>query len=108
LGDYHGISTTLSTGSSSSGGSTGGAGAGAGLEGDSGGDGEYEDGDAEEGGTEAGDGQADWERMGDLQLAEQLAATCYELYRRSPSGLAPEIVHFAERAGEWARRRAGS
>ncbi|GAB4818126.1 hypothetical protein N2152v2_005172 [Parachlorella kessleri] len=38
------------------------------------------------------------EVLPDLELAEQLASTCYELYRRTPSGLAPEIVHFSERA----------
>ncbi|KAJ3311177.1 hypothetical protein HDU93_005309 [Gonapodya sp. JEL0774] len=29
-----------------------------------------------------------------LALAESLAATCYETYRRMPSGLAPEITYF--------------
>jgi len=33
-----------------------------------------------------------WE--GDLAIAIELERTCYELYRLSPSGLAPEIVHF--------------
>eukprot|EP00890_Picochlorum_soloecismus_P006639 jgi/Picsp_1/7/NSC_00007-R1_class member 1 len=33
-----------------------------------------------------------WE--GDLAIAKDLERTCYELYRLSPSGLAPEIVHF--------------
>lgn len=30
----------------------------------------------------------------DLYIAEELASTCYELYRLSPTGLAPEIAHF--------------
>ena len=30
----------------------------------------------------------------DLYIAEELALTCYELYRLSPTGLAPEIAHF--------------
>jgi len=33
-----------------------------------------------------------WES--DLYIAEELAKTCYELYRQSPTGLAPEITHF--------------
>lgn len=33
-----------------------------------------------------------WES--DLAIAKDLEKTCYELYRLSPSGLAPEIVHF--------------
>ena len=43
--------------------------------------------------------------MPDLQLAAELALTCYELYRRTPAGLAPEIVHFSDNAG--ALRSAG-
>ena len=38
----------------------------------------------------------------DLELAAELALTCYELYRRTPAGLAPEIVHFANNTGEGA------
>lgn len=37
--------------------------------------------------------------MPDLQLAAELALTCYELYRRTPAGLAPEIVHFSDNRG---------
>ena len=37
--------------------------------------------------------------MPDLQLAAELALTCYEMYRRSPAGLAPEIAHFANNTG---------
>lgn len=33
----------------------------------------------------------------DLDIAEHLTQSCYEMYRRSPAGLAPEIVHFNER-----------
>lgn len=32
------------------------------------------------------------------RLAQQLARTCYEMYRRYPSGLAPELVHLRVRA----------
>ncbi|KAL4423330.1 hypothetical protein ABPG77_006125 [Micractinium sp. CCAP 211/92] len=35
------------------------------------------------------------EGLPDLQLAHELALSCYELYRRTPAGLAPEIAHFA-------------
>ncbi|KAL4430639.1 hypothetical protein ABPG75_005895 [Micractinium tetrahymenae] len=35
------------------------------------------------------------EGMADLELAHELALSCYELYRRTPAGLAPEIAHFA-------------
>lgn len=42
--------------------------------------------------------------MPDLQLAAELALTCYELYRRTPAGLAPEIVHFANNTGGERRR----
>lgn len=34
------------------------------------------------------------EDLTDLELAHELAHTCYQLYRRTPSGLAPEIVVF--------------
>lgn len=37
--------------------------------------------------------------MPDLELAAELAQSCYELYRRTPAGLAPEIAHFNEDAG---------
>lgn len=30
----------------------------------------------------------------DLELAKELARTCYLMYRDTPAGLAPEIVHF--------------
>lgn len=43
--------------------------------------------------------QASGEDMPDLQLAAELALTCYELYRRTPAGLAPEIAHFANNTG---------
>ncbi|KAI3425805.1 hypothetical protein D9Q98_007780 [Chlorella vulgaris] len=36
--------------------------------------------------------------MPDLELAAELAQSCYELYRRTPAGLAPEIAHFNEDA----------
>ena len=32
--------------------------------------------------------------MSDLELAQELAETCYQLYKRTPAGLAPEIVFF--------------
>lgn len=35
----------------------------------------------------------------DLEVARELAHTCYQLYRRTPTGLAPEIVHFASETG---------
>jgi hypothetical protein len=35
----------------------------------------------------------------DLEVAAELAATCYALYARTPTGLAPEIAHFAPHAG---------
>jgi Glycosyl hydrolase family 47 len=34
------------------------------------------------------------QHMGDLELAENLMHTCYEMYRQTPTGLAPEIVFF--------------
>ena len=34
--------------------------------------------------------------VSDLNLAIKLASTCYKLYQLSPSGLAPEIVHFID------------
>ena len=43
----------------------------------------------------------------DLELAAELARTCYELYRRVPSGLAPEIVHFHMGAGQARHSAAG-
>jgi mannosyl-oligosaccharide alpha-1,2-mannosidase len=42
----------------------------------------------------------------DLEVARQLAHTCYQLYRRTPTGLAPEIAHFTDRAGAPRRRPA--
>ncbi|EIE20577.1 hypothetical protein COCSUDRAFT_48568 [Coccomyxa subellipsoidea C-169] len=35
----------------------------------------------------------------DLAIARQLMRTCYEMYARIPTGLAPEIVHFTQRDG---------
>lgn len=35
----------------------------------------------------------------DLAIAKDLMQTCYEMYARTPSGLAPEIAFFAERDG---------
>jgi hypothetical protein len=32
--------------------------------------------------------------MDDLEVARHLMRTCYEMYRRTPTGLAPEIVFF--------------
>jgi hypothetical protein len=45
----------------------------------------------------------------DLALARDLMRTCYELYARSPTGLAPEIAHFTQREGgdaAWPKRHA--
>ena len=33
----------------------------------------------------------------DLKVAEDLMRTCYEMYRRTPTGLAPEIAFFSTR-----------
>ena len=35
----------------------------------------------------------------DLAIAKDLMRTCYEMYARTPTGLAPEIVYFVERDG---------
>ncbi len=35
----------------------------------------------------------------DLAVARQLMRSCYEMYARVPTGLAPEIVHFTQRDG---------
>ncbi|KAK9837344.1 hypothetical protein WJX81_007743 [Elliptochloris bilobata] len=44
----------------------------------------------------------------DLDLAKDLMATCNELYRRTPAGLAPEIAFFTPRAGDdYPKRHAG-
>ena len=32
----------------------------------------------------------------DLEVAEELMLTCYEMYRRIPTGLSPEIVFFTQ------------
>lgn len=32
----------------------------------------------------------------DLEIAEELMLTCYEMYRRIPTGLSPEIVFFTQ------------
>jgi endoplasmic reticulum Man9GlcNAc2 1,2-alpha-mannosidase len=37
----------------------------------------------------------------DLYIAQELSNTCYELYRQSPTGLAPEIAHFFEAETEY-------
>ena len=39
--------------------------------------------------------------MDDLEVAQQLAKTCYELYRRVPTGLAPEIAVFNPPGVPW-------
>lgn len=39
--------------------------------------------------------------LDDLEVAEQLARTCYELYRRVPAGLAPEIAVFLPPGVPW-------
>jgi hypothetical protein len=44
--------------------------------------------------TKRADGEPD-----DLVIARDLMRTCYELYRRTPTGLAPEIAHFEQRGG---------
>lgn len=36
----------------------------------------------------------------DLEIAEQLIETCYQIYRRTPTGLAPEIVFFNENTSD--------
>lgn len=36
----------------------------------------------------------------DLAVARRLMLTCYELYRRTPSGLSPEIAFFTPHSGE--------
>ena len=35
----------------------------------------------------------------DLAIAKDLMQTCYEMYARTPAGLAPEIAYFVERDG---------
>lgn len=52
------------------------------------------------GGAAASAAEDSAEGMPDLHLAHELALSCYELYRRTPSGLAPEIAHFADNSGE--------
>lgn len=39
--------------------------------------------------------------LDDLEVAEQLARSCYELYRRVPAGLAPEIAVFLPPGVPW-------
>ena len=39
--------------------------------------------------------------LDDLEVAEQLAHSCYELYRRVPVGLAPEIAVFLPPGVAW-------
>ena len=39
-------------------------------------------------------GATELDRPKDLELAEQLASTCYRLYSESPTGIGPEIVTF--------------
>ena len=36
----------------------------------------------------------------DLAIARELMRTCYEMYARTPTGLAPEIVHFTVHNGD--------
>ena len=44
----------------------------------------------------------------DLAIAQQLMATCYEMYRRVPAGLSPEIVFFDPHAGgDFPKKHAG-
>jgi hypothetical protein len=40
----------------------------------------------------------------DLELARKLMLTCYEMYRLTPTGLAPEIVHFTKHAGDYPKQ----
>lgn len=35
-------------------------------------------------------------QLSDLDMAQQLMHTCYAMYRLTPTGLAPELVHFVE------------
>ncbi len=39
--------------------------------------------------------------LDDLEVAQRLARTCYELYRRVPAGLAPEIAFFLPPRVPW-------
>ena len=41
------------------------------------------------------------DKLDDLEVAEQLAATCYALYQRVPAGLAPEIAFFVPPRVPW-------
>ena len=41
------------------------------------------------------------DELSDLEVAQQLVQTCYELYRRVPTGLAPEIVVFNPPGVPW-------
>lgn len=38
----------------------------------------------------------DLKKKNDLELAEKLASTCYQMYKQQPSGLSPDIVQFPE------------
>lgn len=40
----------------------------------------------------------------DLDLARELMLTCYETYRSTPAGLAPEIVHFTKHDGDYPKQ----
>ena len=51
--------------------------------------------------TEKNESQPDHLWRDDLYIAEELAETCYEMYRLSPTGLAPEIAHFIRSESEF-------
>jgi len=42
--------------------------------------------------------------ISDIELAQQLMLTCYETYRETPVGLAPEIVHFSKHDGDYPKQ----
>lgn len=42
--------------------------------------------------------------LNDLDLAEQLMHTCYMMYKLTPTGLAPELVHFVDEHQSESRR----
>lgn len=44
----------------------------------------------------------------DLEVAEDLMRTCYEMYRRTPTGLAPELVYFETSEAAHAHSEAAS
>lgn len=50
----------------------------------------------------------DAHEQSDLDIARQLMATCYEMYRRTPAGLSPEIVFFDNHeGGDFPKKHAG-